>query len=164
MALLRYNPNGVLFYVWKHNCYFFQRFLSPRKAFLADEVKPHLKQPQLTAPDAQTSLIHREKPQDRVGVEKTRSKDGEWGSLLIWSITRKLGKHRWSSSPTHFWKIGKKREPRQEKGQNIEHQCPVHLIYHHSKSWFWENTFWHHHENTCLGMMGLDWGCLLNHF
>ena len=44
--------------------------MSPRKAFLADEVKPHLKQPQLTAPDAQTSLIHREKPQDRVGVEK----------------------------------------------------------------------------------------------
>ena len=88
-------------------------------------------------------------------------KTKHWGSLLIWSIARKLGNHPWSSSPTHFWKIGK---PRQEKGQNIEHQCPVHLIYHHSKSWFWENTFWHHHENTCLGMMGLDWGCLLNHF
>ena len=46
--------------------------MSPRKAFLADEVKPHLKQPQLTAPDAQTSLIHRENPEDWVGVEKKK--------------------------------------------------------------------------------------------
>ena len=100
--------------------------MSPRKAFLADEVKPHLKQPQLTAPDAQTSLIHREKPQDRVGVEKNKVK--RWRMRFLVNLinhkeVRKTTLVKFPDSLLEDW------EEREAAVSN-----PVHLIYHHSKS------------------------------